>query len=64
MTYVETAVHPDFQQEFVGAIHIPHASDPFPHLNGLLPEPITLVELEGNGRSERRRRRTRKTETS
>ena len=64
VTYVETAVHPDFQQEFVGAIHIPHASDPFPHLNGLLPEPITLVELEGNGRSERRRRRTRKTETS
>jgi hypothetical protein len=23
---------PDFQQEFVGAIHIPHASDAFPHL--------------------------------
>jgi uncharacterized 2Fe-2S/4Fe-4S cluster protein (DUF4445 family) len=30
VTYVETAVHPDFQHEFVGAIHIPHASDTFP----------------------------------
>jgi uncharacterized 2Fe-2S/4Fe-4S cluster protein (DUF4445 family) len=33
--YIETAVDPEF---FVGAIHIPHASDEFPHLAGLLPE--------------------------
>ncbi|MBK9050023.1 MAG: DUF4445 domain-containing protein [Chloroflexi bacterium] len=36
--YVETAVDPEFQNEFVGAIHIPHATDEFPHLAGLLPE--------------------------
>jgi hypothetical protein len=30
--YIETAVAADFQDEFVGAIHIPHASDPYPHL--------------------------------
>ncbi|MFN2168533.1 MAG: ASKHA domain-containing protein, partial [Anaerolineae bacterium] len=36
--YVETAVDPDFQNEYVAAIHIPHASDAFPHLNGLLPD--------------------------
>jgi uncharacterized 2Fe-2S/4Fe-4S cluster protein (DUF4445 family) len=36
--YIETAVDPEFQNEFVGAIHIPHAKDPFPHLEGLLPD--------------------------
>jgi len=35
--YIETAVDPEFQDEFVGAIHIPHAKDSFPHLEGLLP---------------------------
>ncbi|MFZ1396683.1 MAG: ASKHA domain-containing protein, partial [Candidatus Promineifilaceae bacterium] len=58
--YVETAVHPDFQHEFVGAIHIPHATDAFPHLNGLLPEANPEIELNGNGRPERRRRRKAK----
>ncbi|MAT99092.1 MAG: ferredoxin [Anaerolineaceae bacterium] len=63
VTYVETAVHPDFQQEFVGAIHLPHASDKFPHLNGLLPEITTKANMNGSGRPERRRRRkARKTE--
>ena len=28
--YIETAVAEDFQDEFVGAIHIPHARDDFP----------------------------------
>jgi len=36
--YVETAVDPDFQEEFVAALHLPHARDPFPHLEGVLPE--------------------------
>jgi uncharacterized 2Fe-2S/4Fe-4S cluster protein (DUF4445 family) len=36
--YVETAVDPEFQDEFVAAIHLPHASDAFPHLDGQLPE--------------------------
>ncbi len=30
--YVETAVEPSFQTEFVGAIDLPHATDAFPHL--------------------------------
>ena len=48
--YVETATDPGFQDAFVGAIHIPHASDPFPHLADVLPTPDPA-------RSERRRRR-------
>lgn len=36
--YIETAVDPEFQDEFVGAIHIPHAKDSFPHLEKLLPD--------------------------
>ncbi len=35
--YVETAVHPAFQDTFVSAIHIPHAQDNFPHIAHLLP---------------------------
>lgn len=38
VTYIETAVDPEFQNEFVGAIHLPHASHAFPHLNGVLPQ--------------------------
>jgi uncharacterized 2Fe-2S/4Fe-4S cluster protein (DUF4445 family) len=52
--YVETAVDPDFQNEFVGAIHLPHASDAFPHLDGMLPEITSVVD---NGRSRRRKRK-------
>ncbi len=37
-TYIETAVEPAFQDEFVGALNLPHASDPFPHLEQLLGE--------------------------
>ncbi len=40
VTYVELSGHPDFQEEFLGAIEIPHASDPFPHLKGLVPPEI------------------------
>ena len=57
VTYVETAIDPDFQDEFVGAIHLPHATDNFPHLNGTLPEKeISANESE---RPTRRRRRNR-----
>ena len=34
--YVETAVEPSFQDEFVAAISFPHATDSFPHLQGEL----------------------------
>jgi uncharacterized 2Fe-2S/4Fe-4S cluster protein (DUF4445 family) len=52
--YVETAVDPDFQQEFVDAIHIPHAVDPFPHLNGLLPAPAPEHSRPRAGRRRQR----------
>jgi uncharacterized 2Fe-2S/4Fe-4S cluster protein (DUF4445 family) len=35
--YIETAVDKDFQDQFVSAMHIPHKTDPFPHLEGTLP---------------------------
>jgi uncharacterized 2Fe-2S/4Fe-4S cluster protein (DUF4445 family) len=40
--YVETAVAPAFQEEFVAAMALPHASDPFPHLEGIIP--VRVVE--------------------
>ena len=54
--YVETAVDPRFQNEFVGAIHLPHASDLFPHIAEMLP---TETAVSANG-IERRPRRTRR----
>ncbi|RME08277.1 MAG: DUF4445 domain-containing protein [Anaerolineae bacterium] len=36
--YIETAVDPDFQEQFVLAMHLPHKRDPFPHLEGILPD--------------------------
>jgi uncharacterized 2Fe-2S/4Fe-4S cluster protein (DUF4445 family) len=39
--YIETAVDPAFQEEFVDAIHFPHARDAFPHLKGILPPKTT-----------------------
>jgi uncharacterized 2Fe-2S/4Fe-4S cluster protein (DUF4445 family) len=36
VTYIETAVEPSFQDEFVAALDFPHARDPFPHLQALL----------------------------
>jgi uncharacterized 2Fe-2S/4Fe-4S cluster protein (DUF4445 family) len=55
--YIETAVDPQFQNEFVAALHIPHARDPFPHLAGLLPEEVAVVARKGS----RRRREGRST---
>ena len=53
VTYVETAVDPDFQAEFAEAIHIPHASAPYPHIAQLLPP---QPDLSKNGTSRRSRR--------
>lgn len=36
--YVETPLAASFQEEFVAALNLPHATDPFPHLKGFLPE--------------------------
>ncbi len=53
--YIETAVDPLFQDEFVAAMHIPHASDAFPHLEGLLPDAENVPMVKP------RERRTRAT---
>ena len=49
--YVSIAVEPRFQDEFVAAMALPHATDSFPHLSEVLP----LREQPGS--RERRRRR-------
>jgi len=53
--YIETAVDPDFQEEFVKAIHLPNKLDPFPHLEGILPE---ITEAAPRQRERRRRRKS------
>jgi uncharacterized 2Fe-2S/4Fe-4S cluster protein (DUF4445 family) len=53
VTYVETAVDPDFQAEFANAIHIPHATDPFPHIADILPQQTTS-RINGTIRRSRR----------
>lgn len=35
--YVELTLMEDFQEQLIEAIHMPHMSDPFPHLAGILP---------------------------
>lgn len=60
--YVETAVEPTFQEEFVGAIDIPHSTDPFPHLTEVLAtaraqwpaERLAAVETMANSGRNRR----------
>lgn len=52
---IEIAMDPHFQEEFVAAMHIPHATDPFPHLDGLLPQ-VEAVPLP-RGRERRSRER-------
>jgi uncharacterized 2Fe-2S/4Fe-4S cluster protein (DUF4445 family) len=65
VNYIETAVDPNFQDEFVAAIHLPHASDSFPHLAGVLPNQ-TGIGMNGDGtygpqlRSPRRRQRVKR----
>ena len=38
--YIELTVEPDFQQEFMEAMQLPHMTDAFPHLEGKVPEEI------------------------
>ena len=52
--YIETAVDPDFQAQFVNAMHLPHSSDPFPHLK------ITLDAIPHQEPPRRKRRFPRK----
>jgi uncharacterized 2Fe-2S/4Fe-4S cluster protein (DUF4445 family) len=50
---VETAIEPRFQEHFVAANAIPHATDPFPELAGV----VTLPDVSFNAAAGGRRRR-------
>jgi uncharacterized 2Fe-2S/4Fe-4S cluster protein (DUF4445 family) len=49
-TYVETPLEKSFQDEFVAALNIPHASHPFPHLSGILPKSVDQDEPKRKNR--------------
>ncbi|MCW1969435.1 MAG: ASKHA domain-containing protein [Anaerolineae bacterium] len=59
--YIETAIDPNFQQEFVGAMHLPHMTDPYPTLRALGVLPAKSAS-ESDGRSARRERRRERQE--
>ncbi len=60
---IETAVEPRFQEHFVGAMAIPHASAPFPNLARVIELPSARADeaagpdAEPGTRLRRRRRR-------
>lgn len=45
--FVEIAVEPEFQKEFMQAMHIPHMKDAFPNLKALLEKGQRLVAVKG-----------------
>ncbi len=56
---VETAIEPRFQEHFVAASAIPHASDPFPHLSSIVTLPDLNFNTSSGGGENGRRRRAR-----
>ncbi|EAR49560.1 Uncharacterized metal-binding protein [Oceanicola granulosus HTCC2516] len=56
---VETAIEPRFQEHFVAANAIPHATAPFPHLAGEVTLPAVSFNTGGGGEEGGRRRRRR-----
>jgi uncharacterized 2Fe-2S/4Fe-4S cluster protein (DUF4445 family) len=38
--YIELTVEGSFQQEFMEAMQLPHMTDEFPHLKGIVPDEI------------------------
>ncbi len=57
ITKVETAIAPRFQEHFVAANAVPHATDPFPHLAGVATLPdVNFNAAHGDGGGRRRRR--------
>ncbi len=55
---VETAIEPRFQEHFVAANAIPHATAPFPHLSSVVSIPnvsFNAGDSDGGGRRRRRR---------
>ncbi|EBA08965.1 ASKHA domain-containing protein [Sagittula stellata] len=57
ITKVETAIEPKFQEHFVAANAIPHATDPFPELKKVVPLPQVCFNAGGDGSGGGRRRR-------
>jgi uncharacterized 2Fe-2S/4Fe-4S cluster protein (DUF4445 family) len=57
ITKVETAIEPKFQEHFVNANAIPHATDPFTILRSNTPLPEELFNTAGSGEDGGRRRR-------
>jgi len=60
---LETAVEPRFQEHFVGAMGLPHATDPFPRLRAAIDLPAPREAAAGD-RPRRRRRRVDEPERS
>jgi uncharacterized 2Fe-2S/4Fe-4S cluster protein (DUF4445 family) len=54
---VETAIEPRFQEHFVAANAIPHATAPFPNLMGIVTLPDVSFNTGGDAEGGRRRRR-------
>ncbi|MWD27361.1 DUF4445 domain-containing protein [Aquicoccus sp. SCR17] len=57
ITKVETAIEPRFQEHFVAANAIPHATDSFPELSKIVPLPAVSFNAGGGEDRPRRRRR-------
>ncbi|MHC0054989.1 ASKHA domain-containing protein [Actibacterium sp. D379-3] len=56
---VETAIEPRFQEHFIAANALPHASDPFPELAKIVSLPQVSFNTGGDGAAGGRRRRRR-----
>ncbi|OUD11069.1 drug:proton antiporter [Marivivens niveibacter] len=56
ITKVETAIEPKFQEHFVNANAIPHATDGFPHLTQVVTLPDASFNTQGQTGGRRRRR--------
>jgi uncharacterized 2Fe-2S/4Fe-4S cluster protein (DUF4445 family) len=54
---VETAIEPRFQEHFVAANAIPHATDTFPELSRVVSLPNVSFNMGGSGEGGGRRRR-------
>lgn len=57
ITKVETAIAPRFQEHFVAANAIPHATDPYPNLTARTPLPDVSFGRGDGGEGRRRRRK-------
>jgi uncharacterized 2Fe-2S/4Fe-4S cluster protein (DUF4445 family) len=60
ITKVETAIEPRFQEHFVAANAIPHATDPFPELSKVVTLPVVGFNTQGDGSDGGRVRRRKR----